>query len=57
LAKNTQDGIVFSSVREKFTDALFGYPTTSKAFVDSEFLDNNGSRWRDCGVSRWQHFV
>ncbi|EMQ97859.1 hypothetical protein ADIAG_02802 [Paeniglutamicibacter gangotriensis Lz1y] len=48
LAENTQDGILFGSAREEFTYALFGYPAASKVFVDSEFLDNNGSRRRDC---------
>nr|WP_245348135.1 hypothetical protein [Paeniglutamicibacter psychrophenolicus] len=50
MAENTQDGILFGSAREEFTDALFGYPTASKVFVDSEFLDNNGSRRRDYRV-------
>jgi hypothetical protein len=50
LAENTQDGVLFGPVREDFTDALLGYPTASKGFVDSEFLDNNRSRRRDYRV-------
>ncbi|YCQ18153.1 hypothetical protein M1D40_07655 [Arthrobacter sp. Z1-15] len=47
LAENTQDDVLFGSIREKFTDALFGYTAASVLFVDSEFLDNNGCRRRD----------
>ncbi|OIH84372.1 hypothetical protein BLJ79_13060 [Arthrobacter sp. UCD-GKA] len=50
LAENTQDGILFGSARQEFTDALFGYPPAAKAFVDSEFLDDNSSRRRDYRV-------
>gem|GEM_PF-4560886 len=57
LAENTQDGILFGSAREEFTDTLLGYPTASIVFVDSEFLDNNGSRRRDYRVQRWLHCV
>lgn len=56
LAEYPQHGIAFGSVREELTDALLSYPTTSKAVVDSEFLDNDGSRWRECRVSGWRHF-
>lgn len=57
LAENTQDGILFGSVREEFTNTLFGYPTPSKVFVDSEFLDNNGSRRREHRVWLWQRRI
>ena len=52
LAENTQDYVLFGSIREKFTDALFGYSAASITLVDSEFLDNNGSRRRDRRVQR-----